>query len=474
MKRPRGYHTPALRRRLLGRRRYLFRFWQVLLEHEALPQCDRWIARQMKSNRQFGRQDRFWYSEMLFAGLRFGYLAAFLEHLLEKLSPDEPLRDEALLQALEDFKHLCPDWPSLKRCWQAMGPETFFFWIHCRYQCVPEQVVLETGLDEVPAATARRAALFAAVEKQLPGLQFPRGCMVWHAVPLWYEHCLAERAACSRWDQARTEMFLGRQSYRPPLWLRLNDLAHREQVMAELIENEFSVDTQGLALKVSGHRGIFELNSYRRGWIEIQDLASQHLGNLIRARPGQMIWDCCAGGGGKTLQVATHPGGLRRTGAVYASDIREYKLKELLLRARRAQLPNVRVLPWDGTALPDFGKEVKKRGGFHWVLVDAPCSATGTWRRNPDARYRFHPNRLEEWVTLQKQLLTQAALAVRPGGYLVYGTCSWLVEENERLVEQFLAANPHFQCRGMYLFGNPDQDADTTFGAVLEKKAEDA
>ncbi|RMG63167.1 MAG: RsmB/NOP family class I SAM-dependent RNA methyltransferase [Calditrichaeota bacterium] len=465
-----GHPHPAAKGRLRGRQRYLFRFWQALLAEEKLPQCDRWIARQMKQHRQFGKQDRYWYSELLFAGLRFGYLAAFLEFLAQLSSGDSLPGPDRLVRAMEAFQKRFPDWAALKQGWQAIPPEVFFFWVDSRYRRVVQQPGLSTGLDAVPAATRHRRALFSAVEQHLPELAFPRGAMLWHGLPLWYTACVEERAVRSGWETPRLQLFLERQSFRPPLWLRLNAPEQGEQVLAELAASGFVAEADGLALKVRGQRGIFELQCYRKGWVEIQDWASQQLGRLVWARPGQMVWDCCAGGGGKTLQIATDPQGLNRRGAVYASDIREYKLKELLQRARRAQLPNIRVLPWDGNTLPAFGKEVEKRRGFHWVLVDAPCSATGTWRRNPDAKYRFHPSGLEEWVALQARLLSRAADAVRPGGRLVYATCSWLVQENEQVVQQFLADHPQFHLLEMQLFGNPDRDADTTFGAVLEKR----
>jgi 16S rRNA (cytosine967-C5)-methyltransferase len=178
------------------------------------------------------------------------------------------------------------------------------------------------------------------------------------------------------------------------------------------------------------------------------------------------VWDACAGGGGKTIQIAAR---LANRGAVYASDIREYKLKEVRRRAARARFDNVRSFAWAGGRVPELAREVAKQGGFHWVLVDAPCTSSGTWRRNPDAKFRLSTAGLAELTALQGRLLQMAAGAVRPGGHLVYSSCSWLVEEDEAVVDGFLARNPDFELVRRSLEGAPGADADTMFSAILIK-----
>lgn len=465
---------PRIRRRLQGRRKYLFELWQKLLQQDTLPQFDRWLAREMKQRRQFGKQDRYWYSEMLFATLRFGYLAIFLEETFVRMeTAPQAVENAFLTRQMEDFRRDIPDFPALRLRWKSLPPERFFDWIARRYAEAPAVFPLETGLTLSGEAGDIRSQYLARCREWFTIGEDPRRRMLWNGVPLWFEEQLQRRIHRSGWSADRVGHFLDRQSYRPPLWLRFNYPQQRDEVLAELHAAGFQVQEEGPALRVQGQKGIFELTAYRRGWVEIQDRASQRLGELVAARPGQMVWDCCAGGGGKTLQIATHPQGLRHRGAVYASDIREYKLRELRRRARRAQLANVRTLPWDGQTLPPFPGEVEKRGGFHWVLVDAPCSASGTWRRNPDAKFRFAPGELPEMVALQKKLLSNASRGVRTGGHLVYATCSWFVEENEDVVEDFLQKHPQFRLQEMGLFGNPEEDADTTFGAVMQRIAEE-
>ncbi|MBE0565786.1 MAG: RsmB/NOP family class I SAM-dependent RNA methyltransferase, partial [Krumholzibacteria bacterium] len=243
--------------------------------------------------------------------------------------------------------------------------------------------------------------------------------------------------------------------------------ARRAAVLAELAGQGFLVvEERSPALAVVGPKGIYELACHRDGLVDIQDLASQQIGLAVDARPGQTVWDCCAGAGGKSLQLAA---AMQGKGAVHATDLYENKLKDLRRRARRAGWANLRAGLWDGDRLPDFGPEVLGRGGFDRVLVDAPCSGSGTWRRHPDGRLRFAPDQLPDLAAVQQSLLVTAAEAVRPGGLVVYATCSWFRAENEDVVAAFLAARPEFALRAQQLHGNPAEDADTTFTAVLER-----
>ncbi|MGL4368773.1 MAG: RsmB/NOP family class I SAM-dependent RNA methyltransferase, partial [Spirochaetota bacterium] len=138
--------------------------------------------------------------------------------------------------------------------------------------------------------------------------------------------------------------------------------------------------------------------------------------------------------------------------------------------ARRAGFANVRSLVWNGSDVPVFPKEIISRGGFHRVLVDAPCSASGTWRRNPDARFRINDHGLEELNILQRKILSAASQTVRPGGLLVYATCSFIAGEDEDIVEDFLSSRSGFELLSSSIFGNPACDADTTFCAVMKRK----
>jgi len=241
-------------------------------------------------------------------------------------------------------------------------------------------------------------------------------------------------------------------------------------VIDELRAAGFKVTVREDTLAASGERGIYELACHREGRVEIQDLASQSIGLSVQAEPGHFVWDVCAGGGGKSLQLATI---MHNSGAVYATDLRAVALADLRRRARSAGFTSIRAHEWDGALLPDFGKTVTRRGGFDRVLVDAPCSGSGTWRRNPDGRLRADlsdPASLSGLTTVQGHLLGVAADGVKPGGRLVYATCSWLAAENEEIVAAFLAARPEFSLVAQAIHGNPAEDADTVFCAVMEKQ----
>ena len=156
-------------------------------------------------------------------------------------------------------------------------------------------------------------------------------------------------------------------------------------------------------------------------------------------------------------------------GAVIATDLHEYKLAELKRRAKRGQLLNIRSFIWEGKEALKLPKEIARQQGFDKVLVDAPCSSSGTWRRNPDARWRLSDDDTQELMALQQRLLVLASQAVRPQGELIYATCSWQVEENEQQIAQFMQQNNGWQLLEQTMLGAPKDDADTMFVARLKR-----
>ncbi|MBI1199042.1 MAG: methyltransferase domain-containing protein [Phenylobacterium sp.] len=229
----------------------------------------------------------------------------------------------------------------------------------------------------------------------------------------------------------------------PPLDLRVNPLkGTRESVLEALRRIGFEAQACRMAphgIRLPRRLSLARLPMLKTGAVEIQDEGSQLVALLVGARPGERVVDFCAGAGGKTLAMACD---MANKGAVIACDISEARLKRAAGRFRGAGLHNIqtRVLT------SERDKWVKRhKGGFDRVLVDAPCSGTGTWRRNPDARWRAQDAGLEALAALQREILDSAARLVKPGGRLVYATCSLLAEENEAQVEAFLAAHPEFR-----------------------------
>jgi len=226
---------------------------------------------------------------------------------------------------------------------------------------------------------------------------------------------------------------------RPPLWLRLQH-PDRAAVCRELEEAGLAPQPHAHvpeAVAIHNPRvNLYDVPAYREGRVEVQDLASQAIGLCCGARPGERWWDACAGAGGKALQLGA---AMANRGHVLATDIREGKLQDLKRRARRAQLHNIHGKGWDGRRLP------AKPASFDGVLVDAPCTCSGTWRRNPDGRGITGPGELLELGRMQQQILDNVVPALKPGGLLVYATCSLSRDENEEVVSAFLGKHPASQ-----------------------------
>jgi 16S rRNA (cytosine967-C5)-methyltransferase len=193
-----------------------------------------------------------------------------------------------------------------------------------------------------------------------------------------------------------------------------------------------------IGLRVFERVPLGTLDTFRSGAVEVQDEGSQLAALLADARPGMRVVDFCAGAGGKTLALAA---AMRNRGHLVACDIAARRLERATERLRRAGASIVQRVPL--TSARD--KWVKRHAqGFDRVFVDAPCTGTGTWRRNPDAKWRLRPEDLSELVALQADILDSAQRLVKPGGRLIYVTCSLLAEENEAQVAQFLASHAEF------------------------------
>lgn len=221
-----------------------------------------------------------------------------------------------------------------------------------------------------------------------------------------------------------------------PTDLRVNTLkTTREQLMKDLQKEGFETVPTPLSpagLRMAKRGPIFTSETFKKGYFEVQDEGSQVVALLADARPGQRVIDFCAGAGGKTLAMAA---AMNNKGRILAWDNSEKRLKQLLPRLRRAGVDNVQthVIASEHDAFIKRHKATADR-----VLVDAPCSGSGTWRRNPDLKWRFTRNDLDEVLVMQQSILQSAARLVKPGGRLIYATCSFLKIENERQVEQLL------------------------------------
>jgi 16S rRNA (cytosine967-C5)-methyltransferase len=180
---------------------------------------------------------------------------------------------------------------------------------------------------------------------------------------------------------------------------------------------------------------------YVKGLVEVQDEGSQLAALLSNAQPGEQVLDLCAGGGGKTLALAAL---MQNKGQIYASDSDGRRLMPIYKRLERAGARNVQVRPPKRGGETDVLADLKERCDL--VLVDAPCSGTGTWRRNPDAKWRIRPSSLEHHMIEQAEVLECALSYLNAKGRLLYITCSLLRDENETQIERFLGLHPELEC----------------------------
>lgn len=265
-----------------------------------------------------------------------------------------------------------------------------------------------TGWPDCPPSLADKARHLGLAERDL--------------LPDWmHEECPA----------AFTENELECLHRRAPLWLRLQTDAP-DAVWAEFAGHDWAYEPSSVlsgAVRLPAEAGAAATNSYFSGAFEVQDLGSQLVLAAHDIRPGEHWLDACAGAGGKSLQLARMVGA---NGHITATDPRIEALAELKTRAHRAGLTNL-------TATPKFPD-----ANYDGVLIDAPCSGTGTWRRNPHLKWCTTPESLRQQAERQFEILQAHAPAVRPGGRLIYATCSLNRTENEAVIERFLTLHPEF------------------------------
>ena len=202
---------------------------------------------------------------------------------------------------------------------------------------------------------------------------------------------------------------------------------------SDLLDNAFHIPASDPTKREAS---LSTIPAYSKGWVEVQDAGSQIAAAAANVQPGEQVLDYCAGGGGKTLAISA---ALEGKGQVHAYDIDGRRLSALIPRLKRSGAHNVQLCHPDSPEMLDALKDA-----MDCVFVDAPCTGTGTWRRRPDSKWRLKPSALEKRMVEQTEILQAASAYVKPGGRLVYATCSFLMEEDEDRVAGFLAANKAF------------------------------
>jgi 16S rRNA (cytosine967-C5)-methyltransferase len=345
-------------------------------------------------------------------------------------------------------------------------------------------LVLEAGLSAADAAQQFTEVDWAAVagaDERLAADRDPvRRIALRHSFPDW----LAALLVTEYGDEA--DALAAALNERAPMTIRVNTLAATVDEVAAALAAE-GIDTHrgrygSATLIVDTRTNLFGLRAFQGGLFEAMDEGSQLVAELVAPPPKSLVVDYCAGAGGKSLAIAAM---MHSRGRLVASDIDERKLRELRRRARRAKVSNLQAVALEADdVFPPALERVD--GSAERVLVDAPCSGIGALRRNPEARWRLQAHDLDRLPDQQLAIASRAAALVRPGGRLVYATCTLLEAENQAVVDRFLQRHPTFEVMplkaiwgaerasavgdGTYLKVTPHRHGtDGFFGAVLRR-----
>lgn len=255
-------------------------------------------------------------------------------------------------------------------------------------------------------------------------------------VPAW----LADEMQDSLAENYEAEMRASLE--RAKTQVRCNTLKTSKKALHDLFSHSYDLEEGVLSpwsLGFNQRVALFNYPEFKQGHFEVQDEGSQILALITQAKAGERVVDFCAGAGGKTLAMAAM---MQNKGVIHACDVHSKRLQELQKRTRRAGVHNVQT----HVLSSERDKWVKQQiGKADLVLIDAPCSGTGTWRRSPDSRWNLTFEQLDNLEALQSAILESASRLVKPGGRLVYATCSLLKRENEQQISSFVAKNSEFE-----------------------------
>lgn len=250
-----------------------------------------------------------------------------------------------------------------------------------------------------------------------------------HSFPEWMNALGIEEFGEADWN-----LLMAALNKPADVHLRTNTLKIGREQLLDILKSEdvpvvkSSTNPEGVTL--TERRNVFTLEAFKKGYFEVQDISSQLVAPLVDPQPGQRVVDACAGAGGKSLHLAAL---MKNKGKIIAMDIFEWKLQELKKRAARDGVDIIE------TKVIDSSKVIKRlEGSFDRVLLDVPCSGMGVLRRNPDTKWKLKMSEIDRLVELQRELIVNYSKLSKPGGRMVYATCSILKRENENQVKWFL------------------------------------
>lgn len=281
------------------------------------------------------------------------------------------------------------------------------------------------------------------------------------SIPDWLDE-LGEKELGKEWAKELTAL-----NEEASVVLRVNTLkVNRKSLQQQLEEEEIVTDAPAEfpdALILEQRQNIFTRQQFKDGLFEVQDAGSQLIAPFLKVEPGQRVIDACAGGGGKTLHLASL---MQNKGRIIALDTEEWKLEELKKRARRAGAGNIE------TRVIESSKTIKRlENSADRLLLDVPCSGLGVIKRNPDAKWKLSVDFIERVKELQQHILADYSTMVKPGGLMVYSTCSLLPSENQKQVEKFLESRKEqFELVEQKLI-KPSEGFDGFYMALLKRRA---
>jgi 16S rRNA (cytosine967-C5)-methyltransferase len=345
--------------------------------------ADKVVARALKKDKRWGSADRKFVAETIYEVVRWKRLYAEIAEVKEPYNRDDLWRMFAVWAVLRGYP--IPDWRQLEG--------------------TPERKI-KGRFDELSKIRVFR-----------------------ESIPDWMDEMCARELGEEKWTKE-----LAAQNKQAQVILRVNTLkTTKDQLRALLmdlnIETEYLKD-QPDALVLKERANVFMTEAFKNGLFEVQDASSQLVARFLDVKPGMRVVDTCAGAGGKTLHMASL---MENKGQLIAMDLYESKLKQLKLRAKRNGAFNIEYRIIDTTKVIKKLHEKADR-----VLIDAPCSGLGVLKRNPDSKWKLQPEFIDNIRKVQAEVLENYSKIVKPGGKLVYATCSILPSENEEQVAKFL------------------------------------
>jgi 16S rRNA (cytosine967-C5)-methyltransferase len=348
--------------------------------------ADKVVARALKKDKRWGSTDRKFVAETIYEIVRWKRLYTEIAEVKEPFDRDNLWRIFSVWAVLRGYP--IPDWKQLEG--------------------TPERKI-KGRFDELSKIRAMK-----------------------ESIPDWMDELGVKELGEKVWS---TE--IAAQNQPAKVILRVNTLkTTKEQLRALLMDLDIETDfleNQPDALVLKERANVFLTEAFKSGFFEVQDANSQLVANFLDVKPGMRVVDTCAGAGGKTLHLASL---MENKGQLIAMDLYESKLKQLKIRAKRNGAFNIEYKIIDSTKVIKKLQEKADR-----VLIDAPCSGLGVLKRNPDAKWKLQPEFIENIKKIQAEVLESYSRIVKPGGKLVYATCSILPSENQEQIKHFLTTN---------------------------------